>query len=80
MAKNPWTAEETKLPIIFIPPFMSSYKLHTTIGSRKFVQVNLNGLSDSSFILSNHQLIIQGNMSQHIPLVPLNPRSQELVS
>ena len=74
----PWMNEETKLRIVFAPPFRSSYKLNT-VGSRKFLQVTLHGLTSSNFIVSNHQLSIQGQLSQDIPIVPLNPRSQELV-
>jgi len=59
---------------------MSSFKIHSTIGSRKFIQVLLHGLSESSFMVSNHQLMVQGVHAKDIPLVPLNPRSQELVS
>ncbi|CAG7734427.1 unnamed protein product, partial [Allacma fusca] len=77
ITRCPWSNEETKLPVIFIPPFMSSHRLNT-VGQRKFLQVSLQGLCNSKFSLLSHQLTAQHQNSQDIPLVPLNPRSQEL--
>lgn len=79
MARCPWTNEELKLPIVFRPPFMSSHKLHSA-GQRKFLQVVLQGLTDTAFTVSEHQLTVQHQNSQDVPLVSLNPRSQSLVS
>jgi len=78
IAKCPWPSEEVKLPVVFLPPLMSTHKLNS-VGSRKFLQVVLHGLNDSAFVISNHQLTLQGQLSKDIPLVPLNPRSQELI-
>lgn len=79
MTKCPWSTEETKLNILFVPPFMSSHKLNS-VGERKFLQVTLQGLTDTQFSISDHSLSVQHRNSENIPLVPLNPRSQQIVS
>ncbi|ODN03761.1 Trafficking protein particle complex subunit 10, partial [Orchesella cincta] len=77
MIRCPWSVDETKLSILFVPPFMSSHKLNS-VGERKFIQVMLQGLTETRFLISDHTLSVQHKNAENIPLVPLNPRSQQI--
>jgi len=65
---------------------MSTHKLHS-VQERKFLQVVIHGLiPGETFILSDHQLKLsvanpqaREEESSQLPIVPLNPRGQELV-
>ncbi|KAK4306125.1 hypothetical protein Pmani_022031 [Petrolisthes manimaculis] len=63
------------IDVHFIPPFMTSHKLHTA-ASAKFLQVTVTGLVGRAVELTEPQLwAVDG----HLPLKPLHPPSQSLV-
>ncbi|GAB6032526.1 hypothetical protein CHUAL_011421 [Chamberlinius hualienensis] len=72
---NPWTMEESQAVLLFVAPFSTIYKLHTT-QSRKYIQVTIQGLQPVPFEISNHQLTCN---CPNIELVSTNPLSQKLV-
>lgn len=73
---SPLIKQKQDIDIHFIPPFMTSHKLHTA-HTRKFVQVTVSGLVNRPIQLKNPQLKLidaQPNSS----LKSLNPSSQSL--
>lgn len=65
------------IDVHFIPPFMSSHKLHTA-NTSKFVQVTVTGLVSRGVELSEPRIMLVEPLN-HVELKPLHPASQSLV-
>ncbi|CAL4132055.1 unnamed protein product, partial [Meganyctiphanes norvegica] len=73
---SPLIKQKQDIDIHFIPPFMTSYKLHTA-HTRKFVQVTVSGLVNRPMQLKNPQLKLV-DAPNNFSLKSLNPPSQSL--
>ncbi|KAG8225563.1 hypothetical protein J437_LFUL002080 [Ladona fulva] len=74
--------EEKIVPLQFLPPFQSSFRLHTA-HQRKFLHITIAGLSSRAILLRKGKLSIvnEGNSKEfysYLSLKELNPGSQNL--
>nr|XP_053654909.1 trafficking protein particle complex subunit 10-like [Cherax quadricarinatus] len=74
---SPLIDHRLDIDVHFIPPFMSSHKLHTA-NTSKFVQVTVTGLVSRAVELSCPSLTLM-DPEQHFKLIPLHPPTQTLV-
>ncbi|XP_076035164.1 SIDL trafficking protein particle complex subunit 10 isoform X2 [Oratosquilla oratoria] len=74
---SPFSESRLDIDVHFIPPFMSSHKLHTA-NTRKFVQINVAGLTSQQIECSDPSFQLL-DAEDNILLTPLNNPGQKLV-
>eukprot|EP00092_Neocalanus_flemingeri_P030096 GFUD01032674.1.p1 GENE.GFUD01032674.1~~GFUD01032674.1.p1 ORF type:complete len:1160 (-),score=402.30 GFUD01032674.1:238-3717(-) len=76
---NPWSNTEKDVFVHFIPAFYTTFQLLTAM-DKKFLQIFLYPLTETSFSLSHHQLVLAGEaFSQELSLKPINREGDVLV-
>ncbi|XP_021567438.1 trafficking protein particle complex subunit 10 [Carlito syrichta] len=74
----PWSIYSTVISLTFSVPFQTTHAL-LSAGTRKYVQVCVQNLSELDFQLSDSNLIDTGD-STDLHLIPLNTQSQQRIS
>ncbi|XP_052020199.1 trafficking protein particle complex subunit 10 isoform X4 [Apodemus sylvaticus] len=73
----PWSIYSTVIALTFSVPFRTEHAL-LSAGTRKYVQVCVQNLSELDFELSDSNLEDKGHATD-LRLAPLNPQSQQLI-
>jgi len=76
---DPWSNIEKDVFVHFIPAFYTTFHLLTAM-DKKFLQIFLYPLTETSFSLSQHKLVFLGeSTSQELSLTPINGEGDVLV-
>ncbi|XP_062963715.1 trafficking protein particle complex subunit 10 isoform X2 [Cynocephalus volans] len=73
----PWSIYSTVIALTFSVPFRTTHSLLST-GTRKYVQLCVQNLSELDFQLSDSNLVATGD-STDLQLIPLNTESQQCI-
>jgi len=76
---DPWANTDIDVFVHFIPAFYTTFHLLTAM-EKKFLQIFLYPLTETSFSLSKHKMVFNdGNSNQELTLAPINREDDVLV-